>query len=468
MWDRNSARIATRSAAWGFVLIGAFLWAVTPRMAIADDSCAPNPLNAARCIAGQAVGDAAQSIGQSAAQAVTQWVVDAAIWLLNQLVNVIFSSSSPSLSADWFHAHYADMVAVAWVVSPIFLLLGILQALIRADLGMLGRTFGQLVLIALLSTGAVAFAAILIGVVDELSGFVSRNSVGDLHQFLTGVMAGTFSGTLSEPNPIPLFFLFLAGVLTVVGGVLIWLELLARTLVIYAALLFFPVLLAAALWPRLSGMVQTLAEVIVAVIVSKFVIVVIVAVGVAALTATSGSAGDPPGGSNAGPSLLVGAGLLLIAAWAPWKLYRLMPALEAAMVHQIGHQFRQGWAQARGSAQRATSSMRRATTTSARTRLPIAGQQAAAAPAAAQTTGAAAAGAATAGLATAAAIGTAGLRFAANRVAGGVNLAGWQGHAVSPGNGTPRMGPVPAPGFILRPGPGVTRNPRPPSGAANA
>jgi hypothetical protein len=408
------------------------------------------------------VGGAAQSFGQSAALAVTQWVVDTAVWLLNQLVNVIFSTSSPSLSADWFHAHYADMVAVAWVVSPVFLLLGVTQALLRADLAMLGRTFAQLVLIALLSTGAVAFAAILIGVVDQLSGFVSRNSVSDLHQFLTVVMAGTFASTsnggttLSEPNPTPGFFLFLAGVITVVAGILIWLELLARTLVIYAALLFFPVLLAAALWPRLAGMVQALAEVLIAVIVSKFIIVVIVAAGVAALTAT--------GGSNAGPSLLVGAGLLLIAAWAPWKLYRLMPALEAAMVHQVGHQFRQGWGQARGRAQRATSSMRRATTTSTRTRLPIAGQHPAGAPPVARTAGAATAGVATAGLATAAAIGTAGLRFAGNRVAGGVNLAGWQGHAVPPAAGTPRTGPAPAPGILIRPGPGVTRNPRPPAG----
>jgi len=398
---------------------------------------------------------------------VTQWVVDAAVWLLKQLVGVIFSTSSPSLSADWFHAHYADMVAVAWATSPIFLLLGVVQALIGPEPGRtFGRMLGQLVVVAILSTGAVAVAAMLINVVDQLSDFVSRNSVSDLHNFLTVVMGDSFSAAMGpgQAAPIPLFFLFLAGVLTVIGGILIWLELLARTLVIYAALLFFPVLLAAALWPRLSGMVQALAEVIVAVIVSKFIIVVIVAAGVAALTAT--------GGSNAGPSLLVGAGLLLIAAWAPWKLYRLMPALEAAMIHQVGHQFQQSFAQARWRAHRATSGVRRAAATRSSSRLPIAGQRAPvrppAAPVGAQTAGVGAAGAATAGLATAAAIGTAGLRMAGNRVAGGVNLAGWQGHAVAPGAGTPRTGPAPAPGFILRPGPGVTRNPRPPAGGGGA
>src|SRR5262249_6000224 len=157
--------------------------------------------------------------------------------------------------------------------------------------------------------------------------------------------------------------------------------------------------------------------------------------------------------------LLIGAGLLVTAAWAPWKLYRLMPALEAAMVHQVGSQFQQGWAQARWRAQRATSSMRRATPTSTRARLPIAGQRAVRAPAAAQAAGAAAAGAATAGVATAAAIGASGLRLARQRVIGGVSLAGWHQHPVSSAAGTPRTSPA----ILLRPGPGVTRNPRPQS-----
>jgi hypothetical protein len=448
MWDRGrSIRL--------LIPFGALLAAVGPRLAAADNSCAPDPGAVLQCVAGQAVSGAAQGFAQSAVQAVTQWVVDTAVWLLNQLVGVIFSTSSPSLSADWFHAHYADMVAVGWVTAPIFLLLGVLQALIRADLGMFGRILAQLTLVAVLSTGAVAFAAILIGVVDQLSDFVSRNSVSDLHNFLTVVMASSFTTAAAGPNPpaestIPLFFLFLAGVLTVLGGLLIWLELLARTLVIYAALLFFPVLLAAALWPRLSGMVQALGEVIVAVIVSKFVIVVIVAAGAAAVTAT--------GGSNAGPSLLVGAGLLLIAAWAPWKLYRLLPALESAMIHQVGGQFQHGWTQARWRAQRATASVRRAAATTSRARLPIAGQQAVKAPAVVKTAGVAAAGAVTGGLATAAAIGAAGLKVAGSRVTGGVNMAGWQQHAVAP------VYPASASGMILRPGPGVTRNPRPPAG----
>src|SRR5207244_2649066 len=136
--------------AW-FPLIGLLL-AVRPQLAAADlDPCAPfssNPQEFLGCKLGQGAASApgaAVSFGADQAErALTQWVVDTATWVLNQLVDVIFTNSSPVLSADWFRAHYADMVAVAWVVAPLFLILGVIQAVIRADLGLPGRMAVQL------------------------------------------------------------------------------------------------------------------------------------------------------------------------------------------------------------------------------------------------------------------------------------------------------------------------------------
>src|SRR6266481_2176378 len=77
-----------------------------------------------------APGAVANFGADQAERALTQWVVDTATWVLNQLVDVIFANSSPVLTADWFRTHYADMVAVAWVVAPLFLILGVIQAII--------------------------------------------------------------------------------------------------------------------------------------------------------------------------------------------------------------------------------------------------------------------------------------------------------------------------------------------------
>src|SRR2546430_5984239 len=158
----------------------AILAALLPATVWADDPCsAPNPAQVFGCVVdkglgGDAAGQALQFGADAAERALTKWVVDTAVWLLNQLVNVIFSTSSPTLSADWFHAHYADMIAVAWVTAPIFLVLGVIQAILRQDLGVLWRIVAQLLLVALLTTGAVAVAQLLIGTVDQLSAFVSR------------------------------------------------------------------------------------------------------------------------------------------------------------------------------------------------------------------------------------------------------------------------------------------------------
>jgi type IV secretion system protein TrbL len=366
-------------------------------------------------VAGAAVGFAADQ----AERALTQWVVDAAVWLLNQLGNVVFNTASPVLSADWFRAHYADMVAVAWVVAPLFLILGVIQAIVRADLAVLGRMAGQLAFVAIFTLGAVSIAQLLIGTVDQLSDFVSRNAQNDLHDFLTNTLGGTMTIAMSTSSinavpagqppsaMLPMAFVFLSAVMIVLGSALIWLELLARTLVIYAALLFFPVLLAAAIWPRLSHVLHRFVELLVAVIVSKFIIVVIVAAGVAAIRAMNGQ--------GQGPALLVGAGLLLLAAWAPWKFYRLLPLMEAGVLHHAAEPFQSGWHRIRTQGWRTTRSTVRSTThRSGGGTLPIAGRRP---PTATRTAGAA--GAAAGGAAAAATVATAGARAAGRRLAGG-------------------------------------------------
>src|SRR2546423_1841959 len=175
------------------VLGGAVALAFGPRAALAADPCASDAVYVVTCNVSQGVANAAGGVvqfgAQQAEQALTQWIVDAAVWLLRQLIHVVFNSSSPDLTAGWWRAHYADLVAVAWVVAPIFLLLGVVQAILRADLAVFGRILSQLLVVAVLTTGAVALAQMLIAVVDQLSSFVSRNSIADLHGFLDG-MAG--------------------------------------------------------------------------------------------------------------------------------------------------------------------------------------------------------------------------------------------------------------------------------------
>ncbi|MBO0685529.1 MAG: hypothetical protein J2P45_20425, partial [Candidatus Dormibacteraeota bacterium] len=109
------------------------------------------------------------------------------------------------------------------------------------------------------------------------------------------------------------------------GCILIWLELLVREAATYVALLFFPLLLAAAIWPKAMQLVRQLTELLLAVILSKFAIVVIIAAGGAAMLDVVERRGL--GG------LLVGGAILLLAAYAPYRLLRMLPAMEVAAGH---------------------------------------------------------------------------------------------------------------------------------------
>src|SRR5271168_327889 len=77
---------------------------------------AVNPL----CYAAGAIGSIGGSVATAGVDAVlgglSQWVASGAEWLLSQIGNVLTSTTTIDLGADWFRTHYAVMTALAAVV----------------------------------------------------------------------------------------------------------------------------------------------------------------------------------------------------------------------------------------------------------------------------------------------------------------------------------------------------------------
>ena len=105
----------------------------------------------------------------------------------------------------------------------------------------------------------------------------------------------------------PTFVLFLGGMAVVVGAVLVWVELLLRAAAVYVAVLFLPLALASLAWPAISHWCRRLVDTLVALVLSKFVIVAVLSLAVGALAAGTGST---PAGADA-----VGRGLRRRAGW---------------------------------------------------------------------------------------------------------------------------------------------------------
>ncbi len=283
-----------------------------------------------------AVGQAASNVvgfgANTVLDAMGSWVSGGAVWLLDQIGGVLGATTSIDLGASWFTAHYETMAALSGVVVLPLLLLGIVQSIYRQSASMLVRSVLLHVPLALLLTAiAVKLVQIGLSVTDDMSAAVAHGAGLDTGNFMASVAADLDSGS---GGGTPAFVLFLGGIVVVIGAVLVWIELLVRSAAVYVAVLFLPLALASLAWPAISHWCRRLVDTLAALVLGKFVIVSVLSLAAGALA--GGSA--PGGGSAAGggfAAVLGGAALLLLAAFAPWALFRLLPFVEAGAVGHL-------------------------------------------------------------------------------------------------------------------------------------
>jgi hypothetical protein len=168
---------------------------------------------------------------------------------------------------------------------------------------------------------------LLLAATDELSAGLEAVAGNGLTHFLTGTTALVAGGlTLLDP-----FFAVMAGGLVVAAGGALWVEMLIREVAVYVVVALLPIVFAGMVWPARRVWAIRAVEVLIALILSKVVIVAVLALGGAAL-------------EHAGVSgltrLLGGLALVILGAFSPWLLLRLIPLAEvasAAVGHVRGH-----------------------------------------------------------------------------------------------------------------------------------
>jgi hypothetical protein len=144
------------------------------------------------------------------------------------------------------------------------------------------------------------------------------------------VESGTAIGALGVAAGSP-FVTFLIALLAAAGGLILWLELLIREAAVYVVVMMLPLVFAAMVWPARRVWAIRAVEVLVALILAKFAIVSILALAAAALGHSGGSVIV---------RALAGLVLVMLGAFAPWVLLRLLPLAEvasAAAGHVRGH-----------------------------------------------------------------------------------------------------------------------------------
>ena len=292
--------------------------------------CKAGAVNPAKAVTGAvsgAAGNIVASAGDSALRSFTSAVASAGKWFLGKVGGLVNGTTSPNVvNVGWFTSQYRVMLALAVLIALPVLFVSVAQSIVRAD-GMqaIRSAFVYLPVAGILSAVGPALAQLLIDASDWMSSALGHNASADAAKFMNDAgtaLAGLGAGTVNPAAPV--FGVLLGAMIVVLGAFSVWLELLLRAAAIYVSVLFLPFALAAMIWPAGWRWCKRLIEFLIAIIFAKVFIVAIVNLAAAGLA--RGGLGDKFEG------VLAGGALLLMAAFTPVALLKLIPLAEAAVV----------------------------------------------------------------------------------------------------------------------------------------
>ena len=316
-----------KAAALLFILFS--FVAIFPEQAIAAPGKCDAPFLADPvCEVGKSVSEAAGDVvtapvryaAGGAVDTFTSWVADTAQWALGRVVSFIENSTTPTLDAGWFAERYEFMVGMSALILLPMLLIATIRAIVSQDISQLLRSFFVYLPIAICGTfAAITITQSLLLATDALSAAVAQNIAGDVSEIFDSVGL-SLTGSVGGPGA-PSFAIFFGALLLVAGSFLVWLELLVRSAAVTVAVFFLPMVLAGLVWPAAMHWTKKLIEALVAIILSKFVIVAVISLATAALA--------EPGKGGFG-TVMGAAALMLMAAFSPFALMKLIPMVESS------------------------------------------------------------------------------------------------------------------------------------------
>jgi hypothetical protein len=244
--------------------------------------------------------------------------------LVAALLGFVQSSSDPIFSGGWWsssgEAVFTKVLGIAGVLMALAFSLSVLTAMLSADHALLMKAVLRLPIAVLQMAGLTAVTAALISATDEASTFVAGGASHGLAAFAGSAMVLCVVGSGAVG-------FILAGLL-ILAGLAVWAQLLVRAALLYCAVMAGPLVFAASVHPSASGLKKRYLELGISLIVSKLVVALAFATGAAMLGGTPSA----PTFAQATGALIEALAILLIAAFAPFILIRLLIGAEAILV----------------------------------------------------------------------------------------------------------------------------------------
>lgn len=276
-------------------------------------------------------GDAAASLVTAPFDWLAGAMGGAAGWMFESVWTVFDSTTMVEVTSAEYTRVYNILFGVAAFVMIGFFMLQVIggmirrepAALSRAVLGLAKSILGSFVAITLLATALEITDQLTIGIVHAAG--TTMEQMGSRIGLLAGGLGGL---TLAAPGAAAILTIFLAG-LAIGAAVIVWISLLTRKALLLIAIVFAPIALAGATWDQTRGWVGKWATFVIALILSKVVLVVMFLLATAQVSAPI----DADLQSVSEP--ISGVVLMLMAGFAPYLTYKAISFMGFDMYHAM-------------------------------------------------------------------------------------------------------------------------------------
>jgi len=278
------------------------------------------------------------SAGEAAASLVTapfDWLAETlgrtAGWMFESVWQVFATTTFVDVTSGQFQRVYNILFGVAVFIMVGFFLLQVIGGMVRREPAALTRAAFGLAKSILGSFVALTLLAVALEVTDQLCvGIVhaagtTLEEMGDRIALLAGGL-----GTIAIPAPgVAVMVTIFISVLAIGAAVIVWLSLLIRKALLLVAIVFAPVALSGSSWDHTRSWAGRWAGFVIALILSKVVLVVIFLLATAQVSAPI----DADLTSISEP--VAGVVLMLVAGFAPYMTYKAISFIGFDMYHSM-------------------------------------------------------------------------------------------------------------------------------------
>lgn len=276
-------------------------------------------------------GDAAGAVVTAPFDWLAQGMGGAAEWMFTSVWKVIDATTFGDVTSGEYTKVYNIMFGIGVFVMLAFFMLQVIggmirrepAALSRAALGLGKSILGSFVALALVGTALEITDQLCIGIVNAAG--TNMNEMGDKVAVLA---AGLGAINLSAPGAGAILTIFLSS-LAIVGAMVVWISLLIRKALLLIAIVFAPIALAGSSWDHTRSWLSRWATFVIAMILSKVVLVVIFLLATAQVSAPI----DADLESVSQP--MAGVVLMLMAGFAPYLTYKAIAFMGFDMYHAM-------------------------------------------------------------------------------------------------------------------------------------